>query len=346
MAKTLVGLEITEESVRGVEVTTGRSPALIAAGEVPLPRETARDSEVLDQDAVAVALRTLWMGAGFKGRRVTLGVGSRRILVREYTTQAMAPQLLRQALPYQVQDLLPVPVSQAVLDFYPLGQVGDQVTGLLVAAVSDNIEQMIATLKKAKLSVEAVDLVPFGLARVAKRVAQPGDTVAMIHLGDHTSYVTVATDGIPNFVRIIPVEIATTASQREPTMMPMAEAEIEEVLEPVGASGILPRRSGTRASLRGSAPATSGVTDVVARLRSTLSFFQGREGAPRVVQVFVSGAGYVAPGVADAIERSFDVPVVPIRLEQFVNARNRSLTDDLAFNAVATAGVLFGEGAK
>ena len=101
---------------------------------------------MLDPGAVAVALRQLWTGARFKSKDVVLGVASRRILVREYTTQAMRPDLLREALPYQVQDLLPVPASQAVLDFYPLSQEGDQVSGLLVAAVTETIEQIIATL--------------------------------------------------------------------------------------------------------------------------------------------------------------------------------------------------------
>ncbi len=68
-------------------------------------------------------------------------IANRRVLVREHSTAAIAPELLRQALPFQVQDLLPVPpVAQAVLDYYPTGQQGDQLHGLLVAAVSSTIE--------------------------------------------------------------------------------------------------------------------------------------------------------------------------------------------------------------
>lgn len=348
MAKSLIGLEITEESVRAVELTTGRTPALVAAGEVPLPRESARDSEVLDQDAVALALRQLWTSAGLKGNRVTLGVGSRRILVREYTTQAMPSHLLKQALPYQVQDLLPVPVSQAVLDFYPTTQVGDQVTGLLVAAVAENIEQLIATMGKAKLRVDRVDLVPFGLARIAKGLGAADETIAMIHLGDHTSFVTVAANGIPHFIRILPIEIATAAALREDPRDPSREeAEEEEEFEAVGASGIIPRRTGTRAALRPGPPAVvPAVTDLVARVRSTLAFFQNRTGAPRISRVFVSGAGFLAAGIGEALERSLDTPIVPVRLEQVVDTRGRGLADNLAFNTVATAGILFGEGSK
>ncbi|MBN9170907.1 MAG: pilus assembly protein PilM, partial [Microbacterium sp.] len=60
MAKTVVGLEITEESVRAVEVTAGRAPALLAFGEVSLPPGAAKDSEILDASAVALAIRQLW----------------------------------------------------------------------------------------------------------------------------------------------------------------------------------------------------------------------------------------------------------------------------------------------
>ncbi|WP_137845546.1 pilus assembly protein PilM [Microbacterium sp. 2FI] len=348
MARSLVGLEITEESVRAVEVSTGRTPALLAAGEVPLPRDAARDSEVIDVGSVALALRQLWTSAGIKGRKVTLGVGSRRILVREFTTQAMAPELLRQALPFQVQDLLPVPASQAVLDFYPIAQQGDQVSGLLVAAVSETVEQIIATLGKAKLEVDTVDLVPFGMARIAHRIAQPGETVAMMHLGDHTSHVVVVTDGVPRFVRIIPVDIATTAARREENAYPAGpESEFEAVLEPAGIGGITPRTTSTRASIRSSgASAVSAVNDLVARLRSTVAFFSGREGSSPISEVIVSGAGYAAPGVADALARAFDVPVRPLRLDQIASVGRRELPEELALNCVATVGVLLGEAGR
>ena len=162
--------------MRAAEVTTGRTPTLVAYGAVPLPVGAAKDSEVLDPDAVALALRQLWSRGRFSHRRVVLGIGSRRILVREYTTQALRPDLLRQALPFQVQDLLPVPADQAVLDFYASSQEGDQITGLLVAAVAETVEQLVTAVGKAKLTVDAVDLAPFGLARGVSRLAAPGES--------------------------------------------------------------------------------------------------------------------------------------------------------------------------
>lgn len=347
MAKTIVGLEITEESVRAVEVTAGRAPALLAYGEVPLPPGTAKDSEVLDASAVSVAIRQLWTRAGIKGRHVVLGIGSRRILVREYTTQALRPDLLRQALPFQVQDLLPVPANQAVLDFYPVSQTGDQVTGLLVAAVSETVEELISTLAKAKVVVDSVDLVPFGLARAARVVGGSGETVAMVHIGDHTTYVVVAVDGIPRFVRIIPIDVETAAVRGRGL-----EDEIAESLESMPVLETVPPQPDPqpmlrgRAALRGSGATDPVVADLVGRLRSTIAFHANRPGAAPVSTVFVSGAGSAAPGVLPALTTALDAVVRVVSSNDLLRTKRSGAIEDvdLDLNLVSTIGLTLGEG--
>jgi type IV pilus assembly protein PilM len=340
MASTRVALEITEESVRAIEITRGRKPSIVAWGEVLLPPDAAKDSEVLDPGAVAVALGQLWTGSRIGNREVTVAIGSRRILVREYTTQALAPDMLRKALAFQVQDLLPVPVSQAVLDFYPVSQVGDQVTGLLVAAVAENVEGLISVLDRVKVRTHGVDLAAFGLARLAASVAEPDQTVAMIHIGDHTTHVVVATAGVPQFVRIIPIDVATRAGRREES-----SAVVEESFIDIMAGGVaLPTTQRTRAAIRSSGgSADPAVNDLVARLRSTISFFSARPDAKPVSGIFVSGAGYAAPGVADALSRAFEVSVQPVRVTDFA-ASKTPIEEDAALNLVTALGVIWGEG--
>lgn len=346
MAKTIVGLEITEEGVRAAEVTTGGKPTLVASGSVPLPPGAAKDSEVFDADAVALALRQLWSRAGIKNRRVVLGLGSRRILVREFTTQAMRPDLLRQALPYQVQDLLPVPLDQAVLDFYPASQEGDQVTGLLVAAVAETVEELIAAVSKAKLTVDVVDLAPFGLARAATKVTAPHEAVAAFHLGDHTSYVVVIEGGIPRFVRIIPVDIVTGAVRaRELAALAEVaeESQPEEALETVPPTDGAPARrirSASRAP-RPTGMSESAVADLAARLRSTLAFYADRTGAQPVSRVLLSGAGAAAPGVAAALAASLPIPVEYLDVGQVITGRLMPEGED-ALNLLATVGLAMG----
>lgn len=341
MAKTIVGLEVTEQSVRAAEVSLGRKPQLITYGEVPLPPDAARDSEVLDPGTVAVALRQLWTGARFKSRKVVLGVASRRILVREYTTQAMRPDLLREALPYQVQDLLPVPASQAVLDFFPLTQDGDQVTGLLVAAVTENIEQIVDTLSRVKVRVQGIDLTSFGLARVTAPFADANETVATAFIGDHTTQIVVARGGVPQFVRILPLDVATAAVQRRDS----AETPVETTEPAYAMAGSRSEAAQrTRGAMRASA--APGVSDLAARVRSTLAFFASRPSAQPLSRLFVTGAGAMAEGVLPALTAAIDTPIQVVSVGDVVSISGTDPGGDLGLNLVATVGVALGEAGR
>lgn len=346
MAKTIVGLEITEEGIRAAELTTGSRPTLVASGSVPVPPGAAKDSEVFDADAVALALRQLWSRAGFRSRRVVLGLASRRILVREFTTHAMRPDLLRQALPFQVQDLLPVPLDQAVLDFYPASQQGEHVTGLLVAAVAETVEDLIAAVSKAKLTVDVVDLAPFGLARAASRVCAPEETIAAFHLGDHTSYVIVMEAGVPRFVRVIPVDILTGAVRARELAALAERAEEQqsavEALETVPPSDGPPSRR-TRSVARAPRPAAmpeAAVANLAARLRGTLSFYAERS-AKSISRVLLSGAGAAAAGVSEALAAGLPTPVEYLDAQRVVSGRRMPQGED-ALNLVATVGLAMG----
>ncbi|WP_374977779.1 type IV pilus biogenesis protein PilM [Microbacterium trichothecenolyticum] len=344
MGKTIVGLEVTEESVRAAEISLGRKPQLVAYGEVPLPPEAARDSEVLDSGAVAVALRQLWTGAKFKSKDAVLGVASRRILVREYTTQAMRPDLLREALPYQVQDLLPVPASQAVLDFFPLSQEGDQVSGLLVAAVSENIEQIISTLAKIKVRAQAVDLSAFGLARVTAPLASREETVATVNIGDHTTQVVISRGGVPLFVRLLPIDVATAASRRQSVEVAEPELALAVAGNGMGAGAGLAPAGRTRGAIRAATP--PGVSDLAARLRSTLAFFGSRPMAAPLTRMFVTGAGAGVEGVLPALAAAIDTPTTVVSVGDVISMSTPPPAGEVALNLVGTVGIALGEASK
>lgn len=341
MAKTVVGLEVTEEGVRAAELSVGRKPQLIAYGEVPLPPDAAKDSEVLDAGAVAVALRQLWTGARFKGRDAVLGLASRRILVREYTTQALRPDLLREALPFQVQDLLPVPASQAVLDFFPLSQSGDQVSGLLVAAVSENVEAIIDTLSKVKVRAQGVDLTAFGLARATAPLAARDEIAATVNIGDHTTQVVVARGGVPLFVRILPIDVATSAARRH-SAVPALEPALEYAAAPGAGNGASVGR--TRGAIRAATPPDA--SDLAARLRSTLAFFASRSRDAALSQVFVTGAGAAADGMLPALTAAVDTPIRVVSVADVIDMSTPPPTGEVALNLVSTVGIALGEAGR
>lgn len=248
--KRIVGLQVTQRAVRGAQLknTTAKKPIIEAWGEVELPHGVTRDSEVIDGAAVSVALRQLWDKAGFGTKNVALAVTNRRTFVREYTAPMLPLDQIKRTLPYQIEDILPVPADQMVLDFYPLG-VSDNpsrqgIDGLVVASITDAIDGLVDAVHAAKLHISGIDLGAFGIARAAAQFVQPGSISLVVYIGAHLSQVLVLWNGIPHFIRILPSglrdAIFPTGNQ--------VQREMEDELARVGQghdvlSGLLEKRS-------------------------------------------------------------------------------------------------------
>ncbi|WP_051208986.1 pilus assembly protein PilM [Propionicicella superfundia] len=305
MAGSVIGLEIAEEGIRAAEVSTTRTPTLLAAGAVPLPEDAAKDSEVLDPTAVTLALAQLWSQCRFSSRHVVLGVANRRLLVREYVSPRLDRAVLRETLPFAVQDLLPVPLEQAVLDFLPIRESAEDVSGLLVATVADGIERLISTLSMAKLRTDAVDFVPFGLVRALNAaVGIRPEPVAVASIGGHTTSVVVVEAGLPSFVRIVPVDLT-------PEHLPVPADQGASAPGGEGpARRIMPEAAGP-------AMPDSTHADLASRIRNTLDFHAGREGATPVAALFVTGA-MATWDVAAAIAREVRMDIGPLAVTDVV----------------------------
>lgn len=325
MAGKVIGVEIAEESIRAVQVSGGRNPSLLAAGEVLLPPGAARDSEVLDAEAVALALAQLWAQAGFRQRNVVLSVANRRLLVREHTVPNLPREQLRAALPYEVNDLLPVTADRAVIDFYPLAVEARSARGLLVAGPAEGIEGLIGALREVRIRVDSVDFLPFGLARAAGRVAPSGSgPVAVVAVGEHTTCFTVASDGVPAYVRIVPVDVL-------PGLHALL-ASADEFAEASPGRALLPGpRTASDPSLH----------ELVGRVQETLQFCRrGGVGAPR--RLFLTGAMAGVPEVQAALRGGIDLEVVPLAPADVVPVARHLQQSELPGSLMGALGVTLG----
>jgi type IV pilus assembly protein PilM len=167
--KTRIGLDVGSTAVRAAELTEGSPPSVVRAAQVPLPAGAVENGEVRDVQAVSEALRELWTRGGFKSRKVWLGVGNQRVVVREIALPALPEKELRQSLGFQVQEFIPMPVDEAVLDYHLIEEV--EIEGrpmlrlLLVAAQKAMVDTLVAAATGAKVEPIGLDLVPFALVR-------------------------------------------------------------------------------------------------------------------------------------------------------------------------------------
>ena len=210
MASRIVGLDIGKDTIRAVEVENADKarPVVVKYGQIAVPEGAVRSGEVREVHTVAAAIRRLWSNEGFKSKDIVLGIGNQRVLARDLVVPKMPLPQIRESLPFQVQELLPVPVADALLDFYPIsedmGESGPVVHGLLVAAIKDSVMANIEAVRQAGLSASQVDLIPFALTRVLARGTLARANVVLIDIGASTTSVIVSFAGVPQFVRMIP----------------------------------------------------------------------------------------------------------------------------------------------
>jgi type IV pilus assembly protein PilM len=316
MAKTVVGIDLGSASIRAAEVRDpGKSKAaVVRSGEIALPPGAVRDGDILEVNTVADALRRLWTSAGFKTKDVVLGVGNHKVISRDLTLPSMPLARIRETLPFQVQDMLPVPVDEALLDFYPIreekGQSGDTIHGLLIAALKAPVEAKVEAVRLAGLNPVAVDLVPFALSRVLLHGDNGKGVSALIDVGESTTIIVVAHDGVPQFVRIIPAggdDVTRALAER----LGVEHSEAETLKRSVGlvAAPQAPEGISTYQYEIVLEIVFSVVSEMLSGLRNTLNYYASNGGRQVERVVLTGGVGRV-PGFADALGELTRIPVV------------------------------------
>lgn len=302
MAASVVGLDIGHGVLRAAEVSHGETakPRLLRYHEVTFPAEATREGEVIEADVLVRALKQLWNVAKFKTRDVVLGVGSQRVLTRDLSVPKVPLDRIRETLPFQVQELLPIPVADAVLDFYPISEgvsdSGPVIHGLLVAAAKAAVLSNVRAVQQAGLNPVDVDLVPFALTRALMTLRPTTGTVALVHVGATTSCLVVTTDGVPQFVRIIP-------SGGEEVTIALAGLGMDRAAaESIKSSYGLVRESYPPESFAAAETVIRVTEDLLSSIRNTLAFYRNTRPAENINGLVLSGGGSRLRGLPAALE--------------------------------------------
>jgi type IV pilus assembly protein PilM len=315
VARRLIGLDIGTNAVRVAELELSDPPRLTSFGQVALPPGAMRDGEVIDPSAVTAAIQRLWKELSLKKAPVRIGVASPRVLVRTVDLPTMSDDELAGALQFQAQDLIPIPLEDAVLDFQVLESlptpepVGDAPPAqpmsrvLLAAAHKDLILNLTGAVRAAGLSVAAVDLVPLALVRsVGRRVSDNGTGVeAIVSIGGGVTVVVVHELGIPRFVRILgsggrsvtdavarDLELTTDQAEAVKRQMDTAPPDLSERA----------RRAMARP-----------ISDLVEQVRGSLDYYRTQPDSVRLLKVTLTGGGALTPGLVEQLVDTVGVPV-------------------------------------
>jgi type IV pilus assembly protein PilM len=337
-AGTITGIDIGSTSIRIVETTRGKDhPSLANFGQAPLPKGAVHGGLITEPAAVTAALKQLWSEHKFKNKDVVLGVTSAQILVREMTLPNLPAKELKQSLPFQVRELLPMPVDKALLDFYPFADPGksETVHGLVVAAPKENVLTTVRAVEKAGLRVARVDLASFAILRSAAVLSEPVE--AIVDIGAHASTVVVHADGRPLIVRTVPrggADITAVIAERLGITAEAAEAlkcrfGLDRYATTQAGQTAVQDHDASIGRLPGII--AEAIRPLVGEIRSSFAYVKSVDDQARVANLALTGGGAMLPGLIDLLHTELDVDVfVADPLRRLNETRKRGKHNELA----------------
>ena len=297
-------------------MTLGKGAATLERfGQVALPAGAVRDGEVVEPDTVAAAVRQLWAQARFRTERVVVGVANQKVVVRQVDLPWLPVDELRRSLAFSVQDYIPMPVEQAILDFHPIEERTDDngarvLRVLLVAAARDMVSSTLDAVQRAGLEPSMVDLTSFAVLRSQVTASGPFavEAEALVDIGASVTNIVVHQGGVPRFVRILLMGGADiTDAVAERLGVPSAEAE---ALKQVTGLAAVPAQVDPHPANR-AIESTGGA--LVEEVRGSLDYYLAQPGAARIGRVVVSGGGSRLSGLAARLSAATGLPVEPAR---------------------------------
>lgn len=313
----MVAVDVGGYGLRAVQFTKSKTGATITkSGFALLPPGAVEGGEVVDVDAVAVALKSMWSKSKFSSKQVVFGLSNKRLVVRQMDLDWDEDEDFRRALKYQVADHIPIATMNEVnLDYHTLaeyemtdadGNPRRMKRVLVVAAVKEMVEKFVTAIEKAGLQPVKADLNSFALIRASQPHPAVTDTAeATIDMGTDVTNVVVHQGGQPQFVRTLTGSAGRFLTETLSQQFSWTVEEAERSKVELG----LATTPGTTPH-----PAQEVIDHVIsaatAEVRNSVDFFLSN--APHVTslsRVVLSGGAGNLKGLAERLSSELKVPV-------------------------------------
>jgi type IV pilus assembly protein PilM len=318
----LVGLKIGGSQIAAARVRNGESPELVQAARTPLEHGVVVNGELRDPEALALALKAFFAEHKLPKRGVRLGIANNRIGVRTFEVTGIEdPKQLANAIRFRAQEVLPIPLEEAVLDYQVLAE-GVTEDGqplrrvLLVVAYRELVDRYVYACRKAGLQIVGIDLEAFALLRAVAEPHDPGaadserGALVAVSVGHDRSTFAVSDGRVCEFTRVLEwggwaLNVAIARA------LDLAPSEVETVKRALSFAGAEQVPDGfTEEQLATAREASRKQLQTFAReLVSSLQFYQNQPGSLGIGEIALTGGTAHLPGLGVELERLIGVPV-------------------------------------
>ena len=193
--RSTVTLNIEATSAR-VLVTDGRR--VTNWGSVPLPPGLVKDGLIIAPAQVGSLIGSLLVDMRLSRKRVIVSVPGMRSVPRILTLPKIKPSLLRDAIRYEAEREMPVPLEELNLFWKSLGRDGPERQFFVVGVPKALFDAELQALDHAGMAASILDLKPMALARAVNR-----NEAVIVDLEHESSDIVLVVEGVPVIMRTL-----------------------------------------------------------------------------------------------------------------------------------------------
>ena len=248
MAKQCIGLDIGSSSVKAVQLKKkGGGWALQAFGMQPLVPQTIVDGTIMDQGAVADAIRALWQRpCGLKQKEVAIAIAGHSVIIKKISVPMMRPEELAQNIRSEAEHHIPFGRDDVEIDYHvtQAQTTSGQTELLLVAAKKEVVSDYVQVVRDAGLIPQVVDVAAFASQNgfEVNYPLDPRETVVLITIGAAISNINIVKAGVSLFTRDVTIGgNAFTEEIQKQMQIAADEAEAYKVGGSHAEDGVVPQ---------------------------------------------------------------------------------------------------------
>ena len=305
-----IGLDIGHSHLSAVRI---KNNTVVEVGEYPLARGIIDKGQVKDVASLAETIKRFWSDMGLKSKKVQFSICTPKAVVTLLNTPILdSEDELRQVVRFNIADRLSYDAEEAVIDYTVAEDeavIRDRNRLIVAAAPKSVVNGYIAAVRRAKLDIVGIQLIPFVLPQSVKTSDQGAgqDSIDIIcHMGSDITSIGIVHKRDCLFARFSTMAGQTITDKiQEGIKVPIEEAERLKC-----ALGLSETPKDDKESKAQSI--TSGMVDTLGQeIHETVAYYQEQEENTSypVAQLILSGGGAYLKGLPQYLEAILGTPV-------------------------------------
>ncbi len=293
------GLEFGSSGIKMVELTrTWRGERVTNYGFFPTP---SREKEELQRERVQRLNEILTKG-GRDEEELILAAGSHQTMVHRISLPFAERKKNLQIIKFEMEPLLPLPIDQMVVDFFPLGKGTNGREALAFAIPKEILRDDMALLREGGLDPDTI--LPEGLA-LYKTVKHFGvhsreGAAALLDMGHAKTTMIVWRGETLELVRSIAVAGGSLTRALQKSLNLSGEE-----------AAILKKKGGGE---EGKPAIRETLRRLAEEVRRTITAYESGGEGRSIQKVLLTGGSAALPGIQDILEEELQRPVAPLNL--------------------------------